>query len=61
MGDGTGVFEEPSLSLRGGMPQRELRKRLLRRLDVHGMRHPATSWTSRRTTRWICGRRRTRP
>ncbi|GAB2452151.1 hypothetical protein GCM10027262_76710 [Nocardia tengchongensis] len=32
------VFEETSLGLRGGMPQRELRKRLLNRLAAHGVR-----------------------
>ncbi|MFF0491430.1 lycopene cyclase family protein [Nocardia sp. NPDC004068] len=38
LGDGTVVFEETSLGLRGGMPQRELRRRTLNRLAAHGIR-----------------------
>ncbi|MBF6191364.1 lycopene cyclase family protein [Nocardia sp. CDC186] len=38
VGDGTVVFEETSLGLRGGMPQHELRKRLRKRLATHGIR-----------------------
>ncbi|MGY5281167.1 lycopene cyclase family protein [Nocardia gipuzkoensis] len=38
LGDGTVIFEETSLGLRGGMPQHELRKRTLHRLAVHGIR-----------------------
>ncbi|MGW4717658.1 lycopene cyclase family protein [Nocardia sp. NPDC004260] len=38
VGDGTVVFEETSLGLRGGMPQRELRKRLRTRLAANGIR-----------------------
>ncbi|WP_054815865.1 lycopene cyclase family protein [Nocardia arizonensis] len=38
LGDGTVIFEETSLGLRGGMPQRELRKRTLARLAAHGIR-----------------------
>ncbi len=38
LGDGTVIFEETSLSLRGGMPQRELRRRTLNRLAAHGIR-----------------------
>lgn len=38
LGDGTVIFEETSLGLRGGMPQHELRKRTLNRLATHGIR-----------------------
>ncbi|WP_308163307.1 lycopene cyclase family protein [Nocardia alni] len=38
LGDGTVIFEETSLGLRGGMPQRELRRRTLNRLAAHGIR-----------------------
>ncbi|WP_109525359.1 MULTISPECIES: lycopene cyclase family protein [Nocardia] len=38
LGDGTVIFEETSLGLRGGMPQRELRRRTLERLAAHGIR-----------------------
>jgi lycopene beta-cyclase len=38
VGDGTVVFEETSLGLGGGVPQRELRRRTLNRLAVHGIR-----------------------
>ncbi|MGF6887152.1 lycopene beta-cyclase [Nocardia sp. GAS34] len=38
LGDGTVIFEETSLGLRGGMPQRELRRRALNRLAAHGIR-----------------------
>ncbi|MGW5218786.1 lycopene cyclase family protein [Nocardia sp. NPDC004085] len=38
LGDGTVIFEETSLGLRGGMPQHELRKRTLTRLAAHGIR-----------------------
>ncbi|TLF65410.1 lycopene cyclase [Nocardia asteroides NBRC 15531] len=38
LGDGTVIFEETSLGLRGGMPQHELRKRTLSRLAAHGIR-----------------------
>lgn len=38
LGDGTVIFEETSLGLRGGMPQRELRRRTLARLAAHGIR-----------------------
>ncbi|MBF6191361.1 lycopene cyclase [Nocardia beijingensis] len=38
LGDGTVVFEETSLGLRGGMPQHELRKRTANRLAAHGIR-----------------------
>ncbi|MFD5178363.1 lycopene cyclase family protein [Nocardia sp. NPDC058379] len=38
LGDGTVIFEETSLGLRGGMPQHELRKRTLSRLTAHGIR-----------------------
>ncbi|MET7768754.1 lycopene cyclase family protein [Nocardia sp. NPDC005366] len=38
LGDGTVVFEETSLGLRGGMPQHELRRRTLNRLAAHGIR-----------------------
>ncbi|MFB7721398.1 lycopene cyclase family protein [Nocardia sp. NPDC056100] len=38
LGDGTVVFEETSLGLQGGMPQHELRKRTLHRLERHGIR-----------------------
>ncbi|WP_280248774.1 lycopene cyclase family protein [Nocardia abscessus] len=38
LGDGTVIFEETSLGLRGGMPQHELRKRTLHRLAAHGIR-----------------------
>ncbi|MFI5535713.1 lycopene cyclase family protein [Nocardia sp. NPDC051900] len=38
LGDGTVIFEETSLGLRGGMPQHELRKRTLARLAAHGIR-----------------------
>ncbi|MBF6297733.1 lycopene cyclase [Nocardia amamiensis] len=38
LGDGTVIFEETSLGLRGGMPQHELRKRTLNRLAAHGIR-----------------------
>ncbi|WP_063004758.1 lycopene cyclase family protein [Nocardia salmonicida] len=37
LGDGTVIFEETSLGLRGGMPQHELRKRTLTRLAAHGI------------------------
>ncbi|WP_188829871.1 lycopene cyclase family protein [Nocardia camponoti] len=37
LGDGTVIFEETSLGLRGGMPQHELRKRTLARLKAHGI------------------------
>lgn len=37
LGDGTVIFEETSLGLRGGMPQHELRKRTLSRLAAHGI------------------------
>lgn len=37
VGDGTVIFEETSLGLRGGMPQRELRRRTLSRLAAHGI------------------------
>nr|WP_157120999.1 lycopene cyclase family protein [Nocardia miyunensis] len=37
LGDGTVIFEETSLGLRGGMPQRELRRRTLNRLAAHGI------------------------
>jgi lycopene beta-cyclase len=37
LGDGTVIFEETSLGLRGGMPQHELRKRTLNRLAAHGI------------------------
>ncbi|MGQ4618164.1 lycopene cyclase family protein [Nocardia sp. R7R-8] len=38
LGNGTVIFEETSLGLRGGMPQRELRRRALARLAAHGIR-----------------------
>ncbi|WP_039795387.1 lycopene cyclase family protein [Nocardia araoensis] len=38
LGDGTVIFEETSLGLRGGMPQHELRRRTLVRLAAHGIR-----------------------
>lgn len=38
LGDGTVIFEETSLGLRGGMPQHELRRRTLNRLAAHGIR-----------------------
>ncbi|MER7454549.1 lycopene cyclase family protein [Nocardia beijingensis] len=38
LGDGTVIFEETSLGLRGGMPQHELRRRTLARLAAHGIR-----------------------
>ncbi len=38
LGDGTVIFEETSLGLRGGMPQHELRRRTLNRLRAHGIR-----------------------
>ncbi|WP_327112471.1 lycopene cyclase family protein [Nocardia sp. NBC_01730] len=38
LGDGTVIFEETSLGLRGGMPQHELRRRTLNRLASHGIR-----------------------
>src|SRR5690606_4295712 len=38
LGDGTVIFEETSLGLRGGMPQHVLRKRTLARLAAHGIR-----------------------
>jgi lycopene beta-cyclase len=38
LGDGTVIFEETSLGLRGGMPQHELRRRALHRLAAHGIR-----------------------
>lgn len=38
LGDGTVIFEETSLGLRGGMPQHELRRRTLHRLAAHGVR-----------------------
>jgi lycopene beta-cyclase len=37
LGDGTVIFEETSLGLRGGMPQRELRRRTMHRLAAHGI------------------------
>lgn len=37
LGDGTVIFEETSLGLRGGMPQHELRRRTLNRLAAHGI------------------------
>lgn len=37
LGDGTVIFEETSLGLRGGMPQHVLRKRTLARLAAHGI------------------------
>ncbi|WP_227998441.1 lycopene cyclase family protein [Nocardia australiensis] len=37
VGDGTVLFEETSLGLRGGMPQHELRNRTLSRLATHGI------------------------
>ncbi|MEU7631010.1 lycopene cyclase family protein [Nocardia sp. NPDC049220] len=37
LGDGTVIFEETSLGLRGGMPQHELRRRMLNRLAAHGI------------------------
>ncbi|MEV6324241.1 lycopene cyclase family protein [Nocardia sp. NPDC051787] len=42
VGDGTVIFEETSLGLRGGMPQHELRKRTLNRLAAHGIRLTGT-------------------
>ncbi|MGQ4597161.1 lycopene cyclase family protein [Nocardia sp. R6R-6] len=42
LGDGTVVFEETSLGLRGGMPQHVLRKRILNRLAAHGIRLTGT-------------------
>lgn len=42
LGDGTVVFEETSLGLAGGMPQRELRRRTLNRLVAHGIRLTGT-------------------
>ncbi|MFR9752319.1 lycopene cyclase family protein [Nocardia sp. 004] len=42
IGDGTVIFEETSLGLRGGMPQHELRKRTLNRLAAHGIRLTGT-------------------
>ncbi len=42
IGDGTVIFEETSLGLRGGMPQHELRKRLLTRLTAHGIQLTGT-------------------
>ncbi|MEU7765410.1 lycopene cyclase family protein [Nocardia sp. NPDC049190] len=38
LGDGTVIFEETSLGLPGGMPQHELRRRMLNRLAAHGIR-----------------------
>lgn len=38
LGDGTVIFEETSLGLPGGMPQHELRKRVMNRLAAHGIR-----------------------
>ncbi|MBH0777656.1 lycopene cyclase family protein [Nocardia bovistercoris] len=38
LGDGRVIFEETSLGLRGGMPQRVLRERTLNRLAAHGIR-----------------------
>lgn len=38
LGDGTVIFEETSLGLRGGMPQHELRRRTVNRLAAHGIR-----------------------
>ncbi|MEV2218869.1 lycopene cyclase family protein [Nocardia vinacea] len=38
LGDGTVIFEETSLGLRGGMPQHELRRRTLNRFAAHGIR-----------------------
>lgn len=37
LGDGTVIFEETSLGLRGGMPQHELRRRTRNRLAAHGI------------------------
>ncbi|MGN2641690.1 lycopene cyclase family protein [Nocardia takedensis] len=37
LGDGTVIFEETSLGLRGGMPQHVLRARTLARLAAHGI------------------------
>lgn len=37
IGDGTVIFEETSLGLRGGMPQHELRRRAINRLTAHGI------------------------
>lgn len=42
IGDGTVIFEETSLGLRGGMPQHELRRRTLNRLAAHGIRLTGT-------------------
>lgn len=42
LGDGTVIFEETSLGLRGGMPQHELRRRTLNRLAAHGIRLTGT-------------------
>ncbi|WP_039796897.1 lycopene cyclase family protein [Nocardia araoensis] len=42
VGDGTVIFEETSLGLLGGMPQHELRRRLLNRLAAHGIRLTGT-------------------
>ncbi|MEV6274016.1 lycopene cyclase family protein [Nocardia sp. NPDC051832] len=42
LGDGTVIFEETSLGLRGGMPQHELRRRTLNRLAAHGIRLKGT-------------------
>lgn len=38
MGNGTVLFEEVSQGLQGGMPQHELRKRVIQRLAAHGIR-----------------------
>lgn len=38
VGDGKVIFEETSLGLGGGVPQRELRRRTLNRLAAHGIR-----------------------
>ncbi|MGY4103388.1 lycopene cyclase family protein [Nocardia sp. R16R-3T] len=38
VGDGTVIFEETSLGLRGGMPQHVLHRRTLNRLAAHGIR-----------------------
>ncbi|MEV6135881.1 lycopene cyclase family protein [Nocardia sp. NPDC051990] len=45
LGDGTVIFEETSLGLRGGMPQHELRRRTLNRLAAHGIRLTGTEPT----------------
>ncbi|SLJ49599.1 lycopene cyclase family protein [Mycobacteroides abscessus subsp. abscessus] len=74
LGDGTVIFEETSLGLRGGMPQHVLRKRTLARLAAHGIRltgeepteaahypldQPPPRKGTARATRWRrCGRGR---